>query len=49
MVGINSVWRSLRIYGECKQSDLQQVHHESDDGEKDVDEYNAGFAEEDKR
>jgi hypothetical protein len=38
----------LRIDGECKESKLDQVHHQRDDWVKDVDEYEAGFAEEEK-
>ena len=46
LLGVDSVRRRLRIYGECKESDLDQVHHQTDDRVKDVDEYHAGFAEE---
>lgn len=47
MLWVDGVWRRLRIYGECKESDLEQVYHESDDWVKDVNKYHAGFAEED--
>ncbi len=46
VLGVDGVRRRLRIYGECKESDLDEVQDQADDRVKDMNEYHAGFAEE---